>query len=297
MIASPLGLLLGAAYKGFMTVSSASPYSPSLAESHDDTFWLHRGHAPLLSSAPHIGTKTPEALAAHLTPIGLSCPDQDHQVDHLFDFLKQGDGSWLRPVYSRYVIDLNRDPMGAPLYPGRFETGLCPLSSFSGAPIYQGPIPTPSEVILRRARYFAPYHRALSQELARLRSHHGYAILLDLHSVGSVVPSLFEGDLPDINLGSHGGQSADPRLIGPLIDILSAQSDFSYVLDGRFKGGYITRHYGRPASGVHALQFEINKRCYLNEDQPECFDQDRARALQVLLKTLTDQIQAFVPGR
>lgn len=247
---------------------------------------LHRGTAPLLISLPHDGIALPEDVAARLTPEARAVPDTDWFVSRLYDFARGLGASLLVPIYSRYVVDLNRPPDDVSLYPGQNTTGLCPAVRFSGGPVYlPGQEPSTDEVGARVERYWRPYHDTLVQELARLKGEHGRVLLWEGHSIRSLVPFLFEGRLPDFNLGTAGGASCDPALQARLEAVLAAQTDYTWVANGRFKGGYITRHYGRPSEGVDAVQLELSQCTYMDEAAGR-YDRVRAEALQRVLSAL-----------
>ncbi len=253
-----------------------------------DTFSLHRGSRPLLLSLPHDGTALPPELAARLTPSARRVPDTDWHVARLYEFAAGLGASVMVPKFSRYVVDLNRPADDAALYPGQNTTGLCPLRQFSGEPIYlAGAEPDPAEIRQRLSRYWRPYHEALAAELARLHAEHGRAVLWDGHSIRSVLPFLFEGRLPDFNLGTNGGASCGAELEARLAAVLAGQDSYSHVLNGRFKGGYITRHYGRPETGVQAIQLELAQYVYMDEDRFE-YDAARAPAVQALIRRLLE---------
>lgn len=247
---------------------------------------LHRGSAPLLISLPHDGSAIPDALAERLVPKARRAPDTDWHVSRLYAFARDLGASILAPTHSRYVVDLNRPPDDVSLYPGQNTTGLCPIVQFSGEPVYvAGQEPTPNEVMQRVDAHWRPYHEALTTELARLRAEHGRVVLWEGHSIRSVVPFLFEGRLPDFNLGTAAGASCSAALQERLTGVLEAQADYSFVVNGRFKGGYITRHYGQPENGVEAIQLELAQATYMDEAS---FDYDSALAqrLQVILQRL-----------
>ena len=251
-----------------------------------DIFHLHQGSAPLLVSIPHNGTRVPDDIAARLTPEARRVPDTDWHVEQLYAFARELGASVLVPTHSRYVIDLNRAEDDASLYPGQNTTGLCPLSRFDGGPVYlPGQEPASAEIAARVERYWRPYHDALAGELERLRALHGRAVLWEAHSIRGTLPWLFEGRLPDLNLGTASGASCSAALQARLDAVLAAQADYDVAVNGRFKGGYITRHYGRPDAGVDAVQLEISQRCYMDETS---FDWEPARAarLQPLLRRL-----------
>lgn len=265
------------------------------------------GDAPLVLSIPHAGTEIPEALATSLVSPFRSTCDTDWWVDRLYDFGASLDATVVRTKLSRTVIDVNRDPSGRSLYPGQATTGLCPLTTFDGLPLYlAGREPDAADIALRTQDCFGPYHAALAAQLARLRRRHPRVVLYDCHSIRSRVPRLFEGELPQFNLGTYGGVSCDPRLRAALAHTC-ADSGFSHIVDGRFKGGYITRHYGRPPQGIHALQMELACRGYLTEPEgeltadnwPAPYDCARAAALRGTLQRLLAQCLDFaqVPSR
>jgi len=251
-----------------------------------DVCTLHRGDAPLLVSLPHDGTALPEDIAARMTPKARRVPDTDWHVARLYAFARELGASLLVPAYSRYVVDLNRPPDDVSLYPGQNTTGLCPLVQFSGEPVYrEGEAPQPDEIAARVERYWKPYHAALAAEIERLRGLHGRVVLWEGHSIRSVVPFLFEGRLPDFNLGTAGGASCSPALQQRLAGVLAAERERTHVVDGRFKGGYITRHYGRPAAGVDAVQLELAQLNYMDEDTFE-YRPERAAPTQAILRRL-----------
>ena len=250
---------------------------------------LHRGSAPLLVSLPHDGTELPPDIAARMTDAARAVPDTDWHVSRLYAFARELGASILVPRYSRYVVDLNRPPDDTSLYPGQNTTGLCPTRRFSGDPVYlAGQEPSAGEVRERVERYWRPYHDALRDELERLRAAHGRVVLWEGHSIrGSGLPFLFEGRLPDLNLGTANGASCSPRLQARLEAVLSAQPGYDWVANGRFKGGHITRHYGDPARGIDAVQMETSQRNYMDEDSFE-YDQGKAARLQVVLRNLIE---------
>lgn len=228
---------------------------------------LHQGHAPLLISLPHDGSALPDGFDERLTASARRVPDTDWHVSRLYDFARELGASILVPRFSRYVVDLNRPPDDVSLYPGQNTTGLCPTVQFSGEPVYlPGQEPDAREIAARVQAWWQPYHAALQQELVRLRARHGRAVLWEGHSIRSVVPFLFEGRLPDFNIGTAAGTSCSPALQARLAAVMEAQNDYSHVFNGRFKGGYITRHYGRPAEGVEAVQLELAQLNYMDEE-------------------------------
>jgi N-formylglutamate deformylase len=253
-----------------------------------DIAMLHRGSLPLLVSLPHDGSHIPPELAARMAPESRRAPDTDWHVSRLYAFAKDMGASVLVPSHSRYVVDLNRPPDDVSLYPGQNTTGLCPAVRFSGEPVYlEGQSPSEDEVQGRVERYWRPYHALLVEELQRLRGKHGRVLLWEGHSIRGEVPFLFEGTLPDLNVGTSSGASCSPQLQARLEGVLAAQKDYSWVANGRFKGGYITRQYGRPAEGVDAVQLELSQRNYMDEDSFE-YDEARAGRLLPTLRALLD---------
>ena len=226
---------------------------------------IRRGDAPLIVSFPHTGTEIPEEIEARLVSPWLGRKDADWWIDRLYDFAADLDATLIRTRVSRTVIDANRDPSGVSLYPGQATTGLCPDSSFDGEPMYrEGLAPDDVEIAARRARWFDPYHAAIAAEIERLRAMHGAVVLYDAHSIRSDIPRLFEGELPHFNIGTNSGASCDPALAEAVRSACAATA-YSWVLNGRFKGGYTTRHYGRPRDGIHAIQMELACRGYVDE--------------------------------
>ena len=249
-----------------------------------DLYTFHQGTTPLLLSIPHAGTDVPEALFDRWSEPAQRLPDTDWHVPRLYDFARDLGLSILQATHSRYVIDLNRPPDGASLYPGQATTGLCPEILFDGTPLYKDDTSlAETEIAERRARYWQPYHAKLAGELARLQRTYGYALLYDAHSIASRVPRLFEGRLPDLNLGTARGTSCAPGLETQIAAILR-QSGFSYVVNGRFVGGYITRHYGNPAGGIHAIQMEIAQASYMDEIGGYPYNEAKAALLKPVLR-------------
>ncbi len=243
------------------------------------------GGAPLLVSMPHVGTHVPAEIAARMSQAARALPDTDWHLERLYDFLPKLDVSVLRATHSRYVIDVNRPPDDAPLYPGASNTGLCPTTTFAEEPIYrEGAAPDDAEIEQRRARLWRPYHERLRAELEAIKRRHGVALLWEAHSIRSRVPRFFEGRLPDLNLGSAGGKSADPALVARIRAVAEAAEGYSHVLDARFTGGYSTRAYGHPAADVHAIQLEQSQITYMDESPPYAFREDLAEAVRPLLR-------------
>jgi N-formylglutamate deformylase len=265
---------------------------------------LVRGDAPLVVSLPHTGTEIPPEIEARLASPWLARKDTDWWIEWLYGFAQDLGATVLRTGISRTVVDVNRDPSGASLYPGQATTELCPTTTFDGEPLYRpGAAPHAAEIARRRAASFDPYHEALAGEIARLRTEHAHVVLYDGHSIRSVIPRLFEGELPHMNIGTNAGASCDPSL-RRLVAETCAASPFSTVVDGRFKGGWITRRYGRPADGVHAVQMELACRGYMDEPAevtpqtwPGPFDEARAAAMEAVVHRLLDRIQAWARER
>jgi len=263
-----------------------------------DVYALHAGSTPLLVSLPHIGTAIPEALRGAFVERALAVEDTDWHLDQLYDFAVELGASMIVPRLSRYVIDLNRPPEDAPLYAGANNTELCPTRFFSGEPLYRaGQAPDGAEIARRREAYWRPYHAALAAELERLRAVHGHALLLDGHSIRSRLPWLFEGKLPDLNLGTAGGSSCAPELRAELAAVLQRSAglapQYTHAVDGRFRGGYITRRYGQPQAGVHAVQLEMCWSCYMEERAPYVVDEGRALYLRPVLRELAGTMLAW----
>ena len=254
-----------------------------------NTFTLHRGTAPLLVSLPHDGHEIPEALAARMTPEARRAPDTDWHVARVYAFARDLGASMLVPRFSRYVVDLNRPPDDTSLYPGQNTTGLCPAVRFCNEPVYlDGQAPTPDEVADRVDTYWRPYHDALAAELDRLRTAHGRVLLWEGHSIrGTGLPFLFEGRLPDLNLGTANGTTCAPEVQARIEQALAAQANYDYVVNGRFKGGHITRHYGDPANGIDAVQLETSQRTYMDEDSFE-YDERKAANAQRVIRSLVE---------
>ena len=259
------------------------------------SYLLHRGTAPLLVSVPHAGTALPAALRERLLPRAADVEDTDWHLERLYAFVRELGASLIVPHYSRYVIDLNRPREDTPMYPGVNNTGLAPTRFFSGDALYRGGCePDAGEIAERVTRYWQPYHDALAAELARLRAAHGHAVLFDAHSIKSELPWLFEGTLTHLNLGTAGGSSCAPTLAAALATVLGAQQRWGHVIDGRFKGGHITRRYGLPAQQWHAVQLEMCWRCYLDESRPAEWSAERAADVAPLLHAL---VQAMIDWR
>lgn len=271
---------------------------------HPDWLQIHRGDVPLIVSFPHTGTELPEALASQFLSPWLARRDADWWVHELYAFAQQMGATTVRTAVSRSVIDVNRDPSGTSLYPGQNTTGLCPLTTFDNQPLYRdGHGPDEAEIARRRDTWFVPYHDALTAEIARLRAEHGTVVVYDAHSIRSHIPHLFDGQLPQFNLGTNGDTTCDNALTD-VVDNLCAMSGMSHVRNGRFKGGYITRHYSDIPGGVHTLQMELACRGYMHEPEavdehswPTPLDPDHAAPLRATLQQVLDACLDFATSR
>lgn len=252
-----------------------------------DTFTFETGSAPLLISVPHDGRQLPCEIAGAMTEAGRSIPDTDWHVARLYEFARDLGASFIRAEYSRYVVDLNRSADDSELYEGRYGSGLCPTQTFIGDDIYvRG---TPIDMDERVEGFWRPYHEKLEETLTAIHGQHGYALLWDAHSIPSRVPTLFDGELPELNLGTWDNRSCD-NAISSAVMAVAESSPFAAVENGRFKGGHITRRYGQPGSGVNAIQLELAQRSYMDE---ETLDYDDAKASR-LRDTLTKMLETFM---
>ncbi|MFA9218892.1 MAG: N-formylglutamate deformylase [Sphingomonadaceae bacterium] len=243
------------------------------------------GSIPLLVSMPHVGTDIPDDIAARMALAASERADTDWHLVRLYDFLGEIGASVLSARWSRYVIDLNRPPENTNLYPGQDTTGLCPIDTFHREPLYlAGQVPDEAEVQRRLQAYWKPYHDQLRAELDRLLALHGRVVLWDAHSIASIVPRFFEGKLPDLNFGTADGRSCAPGLSEAIVARALAQQEYSVAVNGRFKGGHITRHYGQPASNVHAIQLEMCQSTYMDETAPFDYRPDLAGRVQGVLR-------------
>ncbi len=253
-----------------------------------------RGDGPLVLGMPHVGTWLPADIHAQLTARGARLADTDWHVDQLYDGLLPS-ATTVQATFHRYVIDANRPPDDASLYPGQHTTGLVPLTDFDGERIWHT-APDAEAIAERRRRFHAPYHEALAAELHRVRAAHGVAVLVDCHSIRSVIPYLFDGTLPDLNIGTVDGASCAPRVAATVHAELAPPLPWRVVFNGRFKGGWTTRHYGRPHDGLHALQIELAQRTHLaSEAAPFAFDAARAAPLRALLQRILTALEALAP--
>jgi N-formylglutamate deformylase len=255
----------------------------------ETAFHSRQGNIPLLISIPHLGTEIPPDVRAQMTEIAGLTADTDWHLDRLYDFAVAMGASVLSARFSRYVIDLNRPASGESLYPGQTTTGLCPTETFRGEPLYPGAVaPDSAEITRRLSLYWQPYHAKLRQELDRLKAQFGQVLLWEAHSIASVLPRLFEGKLPDLNVGTHSGESCDARVLEAITSITSTLGEgrFTWIANGRFKGGYITRAYGRPDQGVHAVQLEMCQSTYMNETAPFDYRPDLAEQVEPVVASM-----------
>ncbi|WP_170467813.1 N-formylglutamate deformylase [Ruegeria arenilitoris] len=253
-------------------------------------FSVQRGDGPVVLGQPHGGTYVPDEIAARLNETGHGLTDTDWHINRLYKRLLTN-VTVVQSHVHRYVIDANRDPAGVSLYPGQNTTTLVPLTDFDGLPIWiDGQEPPVDEVEDRRNKYHAPYHDALREELDRVLSKHGVAVLFDCHSIRSLIPFLFNGELPVFNTGTNDGQTCAPAIEQAVQDTASHAEGFTSVLNGRFRGGWTTRHYGRPAEGIHAIQMEIAQRAYMDESPPWKWREDRAAKLRPHLRTMLTRL-------
>ena len=259
-----------------------------------ELYKFRAGSTPLLVSMPHTGTHVPDWLAPRLTRAAKPLPDTDWHLEPLYDFLADCGATVLVATHSRYVVDLNRPPDNTNLYPGQDTTGIVPLDTFHKEALYlAGFAPSDAEARSRIDEYWKPYHAKLAEELARLKAQYGYALLWDAHSIFSTLPRFFAGKLPDFNLGTADGRSCRDGLGEKL---LARVTGFSKVLNGRFKGGYITRTYGEPARSVHAVQLELSEAIYMDERPPYRFREDLAKKVRPQLRALLETfMQGFAP--
>ena len=259
----------------------------------DNVFTFQRGRLPLLISMPHAGTRLTPAVEAGLVDAARSLPDTDWHIPRLYEFAGELGASTLAANYSRYVVDLNRPADDRPLYSSA-TTGLYPDILFDGAPLYRsGGEPSAEERATYLVQIWTPYHRALADELARLKREFGYALLFDAHSIRSQVPLLFDGRLPDFNLGSNSGASCAGDLAEGLREVCAQAQDYSHALNGRFKGGHITRNYGQPERQVHAVQLELAQCTYMDEQVPFDYRQDLAEPTQEVIRRLLEAMLAW----
>jgi len=267
---------------------------------HPHWLEIHQGNTPVVVSFPHTGTDIPDASMDAFVSPWLARRDADWWVDRLYDFAADAGATTVRTRISRSVIDVNRDPSGASLYPGQATTELCPTTTFDGESLYRkGREPDENEIARRRETYFAPYHAALRAEIDRLCTLHRRVVLFDAHSIRSHIPRLFDGELPQFNIGTNSGKSCAPELM-QAVEAACTRSGYSHVVNGRFKGGWTTRHYGEPANGIHAIQLELACRGYIDEPEtpdetnwPTPYAEPRAAKLRSVLKDILQACHAF----
>lgn len=253
---------------------------------------ITRGESPVVLSIPHAGAWLPDDISARLTPLGQTLGDADWHIHRLYDGLLPG-ATTVRATFHRYVVDANRDPSGKSLYPGRNTTGLVPMTNFDGAPLWTVE-PTPDDIAARRRDFHAPYHAALTAELERVRALHGVAVLYDCHSIRSHIPFLFEGRLPDFSIGTNDGTTCAPEIEAAVTGICEGADRYTSVLNGRFKGGWTTRRYGRPDRGWHAIQMELAQANHLETERPPfAYDAAKAEPLRRHLRTILETLQSI----
>jgi len=257
---------------------------------------VFEGDSPVILGMPHTGTWLPPEIFARLNATGQGLADTDWHIDRLYEGIMPG-LTTVRAIFHRYLIDANRSPDDSSLYPGQNTTGLCPTTDFDGRPIWhEGEEPARAEIAARTAGFHAPYHAALSAQIARVRARHGLAIVYDCHSIRSEIPFLFDGVLPDFNVGTADGESCAPAVEASVLAVCRMADGYSYVENGRFKGGWTTRHYGRPADGVHAIQMELAQSTYLAAEAPPwSFDPEKAGALREHLAAILHSLADLVP--
>lgn len=260
-------------------------------------FEARRGTSPVILGFPHTGTIVPDAIRARLNDNGRILADTDWHIFELYDGLLDN-VTTVRATFHRYVIDANRDPEGGSLYPGQNTTGLVPVTDFDGTPIWKdGEAPGADDIAARLRDFHAPYHAALAAEIARVKAIHGVALLYDCHSIRSHIPFLFEGTLPDFNIGTDMGKTCAKAIETATADVCTKAEGYTSILNGRFKGGWTTRHYGRPETGVHAIQMELAQSSHLaTETPPFAYDPGKAERLRIHLKTILQRIEQIAPG-
>ena len=259
---------------------------------------IFEGNSPVILAQPHGGTFLPTEMADDLNERGREMADTDWHINRLYAGLLP-EATVVEAKFSRYLIDANRDPSGSSLYPGQNTTELCPTVDFEGLPIYQQRAlhdaePDANEIETRRKNYHAVYHAALAEQIERVRKKHGVVLLFDCHSIRSCLPFLFEGELPDFNLGTNNTSTCDPKIEDAALEICAGADGYSSVLNGRFKGGWTTRHYGKPEKGIHAIQLELVQRTYMDEFAPWTFSEERASKVQIQLKKLLSSLEKLI---
>lgn len=279
-----------------MTHTYAQTLAAQLASAEIAPVQVSRGSSPVVLGLPHTGTWLPPEVRQALNRRGLVLADTDWHVEALYEGLLP-QATVVRCQVHRYAIDVNRDPEGESLYPGQNTTGLCPETDFDGKPIYrEGMAPDADAVARRRAAVHAPYHAAMRAEMERVRGLHGHAILFDCHSIRSQIPYLFAGRLPDFNVGTNGGVTCAPEIEGAVMRICESARPYASVLNGRFKGGWTTRAYGRPSEGWHAIQLELAQRTYMAESPPWRYEPAKAVRLRRYLRNILETLAAWRPA-
>ncbi|KQS89546.1 MULTISPECIES: N-formylglutamate deformylase [unclassified Rhizobium] len=255
-------------------------------------FQVKRGTSPVILGLPHTGTDVPPAIWERLNDNGRILADTDWHIHELYAGLLP-EATAVRATFHRYVIDANRDPEGVSLYPGQNTTGLVPSTDFDGISIWKdGEEPTEADIAKRLADFHTPYHAALAAEIERVKAIHGIAVVYDCHSIRSDIPFLFEGILPDFNIGTDGGKTCDPVIQDAAVDVALYADGYTSILNGRFKGGWTTRHYGQPDTGVHAIQMELAQSTHLTtETPPFAYDEAKAAKLRIHLKNILTRIE------
>lgn len=259
---------------------------------------IFEGNSPVILAQPHGGTFLPTEMADDLNERGREMADTDWHINRLYAGLLP-EATVVEAKFSRYLIDANRDPSGSSLYPGQNTTELCPTVDFEGRPIYQqGALhdvePDANEIETRNKKYHTVYHAALAEQIERVRKKHGVVLLFDCHSIRSCLPFLFEGELPDFNLGTNNTSTCDPKIEDAALEICAGADGYSSVLNERFKGGWTTRHYGKPEKGIHAIQLELVQRTYMDEFAPWTFREERASKVQIQLKKLLSSLEKLI---
>jgi N-formylglutamate amidohydrolase len=255
---------------------------------------LVEGTGPLVVSMPHAGALTPEEIAQRITDAGRAAADTDWHVNRLYEFLDAVEVPHIRSIYSRYVCDLNRPPDGTPLYDGAGPSQLCPTHTFDGEAIYQdGHEPGEDEIRSRWRDYWQPYHLALAQLMLQAKDRYGVVVLLEAHSIRSQIPRLFEGTLPDVNIGTRAGTSCAPELRERVAEVVREAEGYSHAIDGRFQGGFITRSYGRPDEGTHALQLELAQRTYMTERPPWTYSNQGGGSVRPHLRRIVETMRKW----
>lgn len=263
-----------------------------------DIFDFHLGSTPILMSIPHLGIALPSDIRKSMNEDAKKVPDTDWDLDRLYDFTLDFGTHVISARYSRYVVDLNRPGDGTPLYTDQTTTGLVPLETFAGAPIYlSGQEPSAKEIERRKALYWRPYHQKIAETLAAIKAQHGFAILFDCHSIKSMVPRLFEGKLPDLNLGTADGASCAPSLRQFIQEAMNKQTDMTVAIDGRFKGGFITRNYGQPEENIHAYQMEHSTSIYMDEEPELIWNEEKASEARSILQSIFKSTMRWARSR